>query len=54
MPNTNEAVLRQAAQAFSLAMGVAAGDEKIVLCGGQILGQFPINVQLAIGTDFFR
>jgi hypothetical protein len=27
MPNTNEAVFRQAAQAFSLAMGVAAGDE---------------------------
>jgi hypothetical protein len=27
MPNTNEAVFRQAAQAFSPAMGVAAGDE---------------------------
>jgi hypothetical protein len=27
---------------------------KVVLCGGQILGQFAINVQLAIGEDFFR
>ena len=52
MPNTNEVVFRQAAQAFILAMGVAAGDEKVVLYGGQILSQFAINVQLAIGTDF--
>ena len=52
MPNTNEVVFRQAAQAFILAMGVAAGDEKVVLYGGQILSQFAINVELAIGTDF--